>query len=64
MKSQEKKRELAKKIGNFRKDIEEENKGEKHYLSMAKKYPKGSTMFKKMAKQEGQHEENLERTTT
>ena len=64
MKYNEKKKELAKKIGNFRKDIKEEDKGEKHYLSMAKKYPKGAKMFRKMAGQEEQHEENLERTTT
>lgn len=64
MKSHEKKKELAKKIGNFRKDIKEEDKGEKHYEAMAKKYPKGAKMFRKMARQEEHHEENLERTTT
>jgi len=59
-KSEEKKRELAKKIGNFKRDIKEEDKGEKHYMKMSKKYPRASKTFKNMAKEEESHEEKLE----
>lgn len=53
-----KKKDLSKKM--VKRDIKEEERGEKHYERMAKKHPKSAKAFRSMAKDEERHHEKLE----
>ena len=48
----------------FKKEIEDEEKGEEHYEKLAKKMPKHKKMLMGIAKQESSHEDKLKSAKT
>ncbi len=60
MSYEKKKKELARKVGDFDKEIQDEKEGEKHYKSLSKKHPKASRAFKEMSEDESKHKHYLQ----